>query len=32
MYASDKRDGSRLESRRPDNDICVGNGAKMGKI
>lgn len=31
-HASDKRDGSHLESRRPDNDICVGNGAKMGKI
>lgn len=32
MHASDKRAGSHLERRRPDNDICVGNGVKMGKI
>lgn len=31
-HASNKRDGSHLESRRPDNDICVGNGAKPEKI
>lgn len=31
-HASDKRDGSHLESRRPDNDMCVGNGAKTEKI
>jgi len=31
-HVSNKRDGSRLESRRPVNDICVGNGAKTEKI
>lgn len=32
VHVSNKRDGSHLESRRPDNDICVGNGAKTEKI